>query len=142
MKNFFFTIIQCTWGFPQTLIGFILFLFNAARPHTGYRGAVVTTWDHENSLSLGLFIFLGHNASSRLLKHEYGHCIQSLFLGPLYLIIVGIPSILWCNVKPIGRSWRSGKRSYYSVFQEKWADNLGHALNEKEQQPADSMTPT
>lgn len=30
-----------------------------------------------------------------LLVHEYGHTIQSMILGPLYLIVIGIPSTLW-----------------------------------------------
>ena len=33
--------------------------------------------------------------SDRLLVHEYGHTIQSLILGPLYLVLIGIPSTLW-----------------------------------------------
>ena len=33
--------------------------------------------------------------SKRLLVHEYGHTIQSLIFGPLYLIVMGIPSTLW-----------------------------------------------
>lgn len=33
--------------------------------------------------------------STRLLVHEYGYTIQSLIFGPLYLIIIGIPSTLW-----------------------------------------------
>jgi len=28
----------------------------------------------------------------RTLVHEYGHTIQSIILGPLYLLIIGIPS--------------------------------------------------
>lgn len=32
--------------------------------------------------------------SNQLLVHEYGHTIQSLMLGPLYLAIIGIPSTL------------------------------------------------
>lgn len=114
-----------------------------------YKGTCVSTWKKRAGLSMGLFIFVpivqenvdvprqngmqsGSDAqkafalNERLLKHEYGHSIQSAILGPLYIPIVGIPSILWCNVKPIGRKWRSGKMSYYDAFQEKWADKLGN----------------
>ena len=64
-------------------------------------------------------------ALERILRHEYGHSIQSMILGPAYLPVVGIPSILWCRVPPLGRSWRSGKRSYYSFFTERSADRFG-----------------
>ena len=61
----------------------------------------------------------------RLLRHEYGHSIQSLILGPLYLFLVGIPSMFWCRVPAVGRSWRNGRRSYYSFVTERSADRLG-----------------
>ena len=64
-------------------------------------------------------------ALERILRHEYGHSIQSMILGPAYLPVVGIPSILWCRVPSLGRSWRSGKRSYYSFFTERSADRFG-----------------
>lgn len=28
MKNVIYILIQCTWGLPQTLLGFIVFLIN------------------------------------------------------------------------------------------------------------------
>ena len=64
-------------------------------------------------------------ALERILRHEYGHSVQSMIFGPLYLLMVGLPSILWCRVPSIGRSWRSGRRSYYSFITERSADRLG-----------------
>ena len=72
-------------------------------------------------------------ALRRILRHEYGHSIQSLILGPLYLFVVGLPSILWCRVPALGKSWRSGRRSYYSFFTERSADRLGG--NERSRDP-------
>lgn len=62
------------------------------------------------------------------MEHEYGHTIQSLILGPLYLIIIGIPSTLWgflpcCNVKRKAKSI-----SYFSFFTEKWANFFGEQV--------------
>ncbi len=55
--------------------------------------------------------------------HEYGHSIQSLVLGPLYFIIIGIPSALWAN---LGRDFRKRNHVDYSAFYpEKYADRLG-----------------
>ncbi len=64
-------------------------------------------------------------ALERILRHEYGHSIQSMIFGPLYLLLIGLPSIMWCRVPAIGRSWRSGRRSYYSFVTERSADRLG-----------------
>ncbi|MBR3124190.1 MAG: hypothetical protein IKF42_01980, partial [Mogibacterium sp.] len=59
-----------------------------------------------------------------LLEHEYGHTLQSLILGPFYLLVVGAPSMLW-NRLPYFRSKRkkTGK-SYYSAPFEKTANIL------------------
>lgn len=34
-------------------------------------------------------------ATDTTVRHEWGHTRQSLILGPLYLIVIGIPSIIW-----------------------------------------------
>jgi len=39
--------------------------------------------------------YSGDEYSNMLLVHEYGHTIQSLFFGSLYLLLVGAPSIMW-----------------------------------------------
>ena len=55
--------------------------------------------------------------------HEYGHTIQSLILGPLYLIVMGIPSALWAA---FGSKKRREKQiPYGAFFTEKWANQLG-----------------
>lgn len=57
-----------------------------------------------------------------LIKHEYGHTIQSFYLGWLYLVIVGIPSVIhWiaCSIKP------ELFATYYSRYPESCAEKLG-----------------
>jgi hypothetical protein len=47
------------------------------------------------AISLGMFIFtFTPHVSDRLVRHEYGHSIQSMVLGPLYLLMIGIPSMV------------------------------------------------
>ena len=60
-----------------------------------------------------------------LAEHEFGHSIQSLILGPAYLLLVGAPSILW-NRLPyfVNKRKRTGK-SYYSPIFERTANKLG-----------------
>ena len=51
-------------------------------------------------------------------RHEaIGHARQSLYLGWLYLIVIGLPSIInacLCN----------DKNKYYRFYTERWADRL------------------
>jgi hypothetical protein len=88
-----------------------------------------------NSVSLGLFVFYGVEDNSRYVPigrenrdHEYGHSIQSRWLGPLYLGVVGLPSTLRVVYavayrELLGRRWGG----YYDGFPESWADKLGGA---------------
>ncbi len=144
--NIIYIILQCTWGILQTLYGFINFLINIKCRHFWYHGALVTVWNDKSSVSLGLFVFITaepffydklkeeytkDELSERLLVHEYGHTIQSLILGPLYLIVMGIPSTLWGFLPSLNKMRREKGISYFSFFTEKWANTLGEAVTKR-----------
>ena len=131
MKKFLFILLQCTWGLPQTLLGFFIFLKYRKCPHKFYRGAIDTQWSARGGMSLGLFIFTPQEKSERadqVRVHEYGHCFQSLMLGPLYLILVGLPSVIWANL-PYFRKMRQEKGvRYVALYCESWASKLGELV--------------
>lgn len=146
MKAFVYRLCQCTWGILQTLLGLFVFLFHIRDKHFSYHGAIVTQWKSKSSVSLGMFIFVTdepyfyeklkseytkQELSSRLLVHEYGHTIQSLILGPLYLIIMGIPSTLWGFLPWCNKNRRENNVSYFSFFTESWANTLGEKVTGK-----------
>ena len=132
MKRILYTLFQLTWGIPQSLAGFVIFLINIRKRHFIYHGAVVTEWSLGSSVSLGLFVFVSGKARPGVTVHEYGHCIQSMLLGPLYLIAVGVPSYLWANLPALRRRRREKSLSYYAVYPENWANRLGEwAAKEK-----------
>ena len=142
-KKLLYRLLQCTWGLPQTLLGAVYFLLNIKGPHSAFRGAISTTWKSKSSLSLGMFIFVSddpffyyadqrsrydENAFSRmLLVHEYGHTIQSLIFGPLYLLAVGLPSVAWSFFPFFVRKRAREEISYFSAYPERWANRLGEA---------------
>jgi len=137
MRDIAFIAAQAIWGFPQTALGCAVRLAHRHRPHFRYHGAIVTSWDNAKGMSLGPFIFLNgpRSAAGRgdfaktvdqdLLAHEYGHCIQSLILGPLYLPLVGIPSVLWSNLPRFERYRQNKRVSYYDFLPERSATRLG-----------------
>ncbi len=144
MKNILYCVWQCTWGILQTMLGFFVFLCNFKCRHYLYHGAVVTEWNDKSSVSLGMFVFVTKEPyfykklkgeytidelSSRLLVHEYGHTIQSLILGPLYLIVIGIPSTLWGFLPFYARARKEKQISYFWFFTEKWANALGEKVS-------------
>lgn len=130
MKKILFILLQCTWGLPQTLIGLGFFLANRKRPHKIYRGCIDTQWNHCGGLSLGLFIFTPPDSQSNahlIRVHEYGHAIQSLFLGPL-MLFVGIISVTWANLPYFIRMRRTRHLPYTACFVEAWASQLGEKV--------------
>ena len=123
-----YRIIQWIWGFPQTLCGYIKYKKLINCPHESYKGSIVSRWNRSGGVSLGMFIFIENNDSRKntLIRHEYGHTIQSLILGPLYLLVVGFPSYVWCNSSYYRNKRLKNNIEYDSLFCEKWASYLGN----------------
>lgn len=101
---------------PQNLIGLLVILFcKAKKDRNG-----IYTCNYCFGVSLGNYIIMHKSYSNTDMKHERGHQIQSLYLGWLYLIIIGIPSGLG------NLYYRYIQRiDYYNQPWEKWADKLG-----------------
>ena len=137
MKN----VLDCTirallmlWELPQNIIGALLFVFFGV-----FSDSVI--FDEDDSLemfspmmrgaiSLGNFRIYAYNYafnSARYVelvrRHEEGHRKQSKMLGPLYLIVIGLPSLIWATLHSSVR--RLGAVDYYSFYTERWADRLG-----------------
>ena len=90
-------------------------------------GAKVYLQRANGGISLGKYIFINQDYIDEeiVIKHECGHVKQSKILGPLYLLVIGIPSILhaWLN-NYIGCCWKNGEYNYYHFYTEKWANKL------------------
>jgi hypothetical protein len=146
MLKLLYILLQCSWGVLQTTLGLICFLFHIKDKHYFYHGAIVTEWKSRSSVSLGMFVFITNEPffyeklkdeyqkeelSERLLVHEYGHTIQSIILGPLYLILMGIPSTIWGFSARLNKLRREKNISYFAFFTEKWANHLGEMVTNK-----------
>lgn len=132
MKTFLFRLWQWTWGFPQTFVGFLIFLFHRNSPHRVYHGCIVTRWNNSGSLGMGMFLFLSQrsfDSHPQVQVHEFGHAVQSAILGPLFLPIMGIPSFLWCNLPPCRKLRREKGVSYYKLYTESTANRLGSLVS-------------
>lgn len=119
-------IISWVWQLPQNILalGIESLLCQAAYREGEVNGNVIIVSDVlASAMSLGNYIFLNTLSSERTIKHECGHSKQSRMLGPLYLIVIGIPSILHNIVhrlcSKIGIKW-----NYYSFYTEYWANKL------------------
>lgn len=128
-------ILLYLWQLPQNIIGFIL---SRKREFVGSveQSVFYPVYYKKNffnsGVCLGDYIILDYSYSGKsnrnAQKHEYGHHKQSVYLGWLYLIIIGLPSLI-CNIydRFFHKNWTRAKRRiwYYNLPFELWADNLG-----------------
>ena len=86
-------------------------------------GAKVFLQKSNGGVTLGKYIFIyqDYTDKAHVIKHECGHVKQSKILGPLYLIIIGIPSLLhaWFI-----HDYVCENSDYYHWYTEKWANKL------------------
>ena len=144
MKAFYFinrlvyTVLQWTWGIIQNILGLILFGIvkrrNPGRRKERYHGAIVSDWKARHSMGLGMFIFFGHRGTpdaDKVLVHEWGHTVQSMILGPLFLLVIGLPSVIWADLPCFRRLRARTGMPYTWLYCEKWANILGEKLLHK-----------
>ena len=125
MKEFFINYI---WQFIQNTLGII---------YKGYlKDNIITRVDYSatdyecyltrngGGVTLGRYIFVNQNYTdlSNVILHEIGHTKQSRILGPLYLIIIGIPSISWAGLRRLIPALK--KINYYWFYTESIANKL------------------
>lgn len=137
MEKVFNFIRKWVWCLPQTLAALIykkIVKINSVEVRKTYQhpnGIYIykkTPESKMGSVSLGDSIFLheSHWNDEDVIAHEMGHCKQSDILGPLYLLVIGLPSFIWCTViYPFMFVVLKKDVSYYSFYTEKWADKLG-----------------
>lgn len=125
--------VQWTWGLPQNILGFFMLICNIRKPHCMFRSAVVTVWDRPYSVGCGMFVFLGSERvfggnlkmQRDTLVHEYGHAVQSLALGVLFIPLVALPSVAWAFAPFFVRLRRERGVSYYALYCESLANEIG-----------------
>lgn len=136
IKGKFLDVFLWLWMFPQQLIGFCICTLLKSRKKQVYLKFQLGNCIHtdviihevpklfHSAVSLGTFLIFDSRTDFSMdsIRHEIGHTKQSLYLGWLYLLVVGIPSLLG-NI--YSRIFKKSSEWYYSRFPESWADKLG-----------------
>lgn len=124
-------VLLYIWQLPQNLIGlFLLFIYDKEKVYHRLNGRTFYyTSEMPSGISLGNYIIMNRQDKEDGMRHEYGHSVQSRILGPLYLLVIGLPSLLWNIIDRIIVTKIVGVvRSceiYYNMPWEHWADVLG-----------------
>lgn len=119
-------ILRYFWQLPQLIAAFIYYWYLKRKDEIldtcTCQGTIVFIKRKScRSVTLGPYIFLSLKATDTTVRHEWGHTRQSLILGPLYLIVIGIPSIIWAAT----HRTIAPNTDYFDFFTEKWANKLG-----------------
>ena len=128
------SILLYVWQLPQNLLGLLLLaIYKPQRVHVLENGVEIY-YSHKmgGGISLGKYCLVNtshyrENVEDSLarntVRHEaLGHTKQSMVLGWLYLIIIGLPSIVWAML--YGGVIKESKNGYYKFYTEKSADRL------------------
>ena len=132
-----FWVVSCTWGIIMTTIGAITIgSLNLIKVIGTRFGKDLKIKIHRNGCSfitevggnwggveLGAFALCGNYSENNKAwfahtrKHEFGHAIQHLYMGPLFIFIVAIPSAIRYWYKRIMQ--KRGKK-----FPNDWYDSI------------------
>jgi len=144
MKKLLLFVVFWTWCLLQSFLGLCIYayvrivdkkLFQSRLPNGS---VLVKTNKLPGGISLGYFVFsLNLEAyynivvttseqtkihQDKMDRHEQGHTIQGFILGPLYLVVIGLPSIVWASCFEEYRNING--ISYYWFYTERWADKI------------------
>lgn len=129
--NKIINLLLYLWQLPQNLLGLLMLLYyKHEKVYHKLNGRIFYyTKEMPSGISLGNYIIMNREDKKEGMKHEYGHSIQSRILGPIYLIIIGLPSLfgnIYNSVAHKNWSKKESSKWYYNQPWEKWADKLGH----------------
>ena len=113
-------VLLYLWQLPQNIIALTILLINI-KSKKKYDFGYIVKHLSDCAISLGNYMIfdLDSPITCNKIKHERGHQKQSLYLGPLYLLLIGLPSAIGNIIH------RFKKFDYYKQPWEAWADRLG-----------------
>ena len=146
MKKFLFILtywlLSLTWGIIMSSIGFItilIVLMLGGKPHKNGCTLIVEIGGNWGGLELGCFALCGSYSKTdkiwfeRTRRHEFGHNIQHMLLGPFFIFIVGIPSAIryWYKIIATKRGKKFSSDWYDSIWFEGTATKWGTDIMNK-----------
>jgi len=125
-------ILLAIWQLPQFIVAIVMlpFMGKLKLIADGHYNLCFHATNMSGGISLGPIAYVSTSINkadnrSAIIGHEFsGHTVDSKIFGPLYLFIVGIPSLL--NASFVFTD------NYYDFYPEKWANkHAGLKCNDK-----------
>ncbi|MCQ2294181.1 MAG: hypothetical protein MJZ67_00875 [Bacteroidales bacterium] len=133
-------LLRHSWELPQTMIGYSVAMcrtityqvdrveyldgntFAIDDGRGDYRnmgcsmGCMINIWLTDNMMMN--FEYEAKFGFGQLLMHEFGHTFDSLWLGPLYIMAVGLPSLASVTLE----HFTHGRYQHHQLYAERWAN--------------------
>ena len=122
-------ILLWIWQLPQNLLGLLLILI--LKGETRHRIGSIRFYylkTFPGGVTLGEYIFVG-TKQDLTVRHEFGHVMQSRYLGPLYLLVIGLPSLLHAAFNGVLNFCDRHPEGYYHFYTEQSADRQAGVLH-------------
>lgn len=124
-------ILLFIWQLPQNIIAVLMLPFLGKLELIACRNYAFCFVGNKmfGGISLGNFVYVSKSLSKRetSIAHELdGHTVDSKRFGPLYLFIIGIPSICWASFRN-----KSKHPDYYEFYTERWANEHAGLISKK-----------
>ena len=112
-------VLLTLWQLPQFIVSLVMmpFLGDLKKIRDGHYNMCFIGKEMLGGISLGPFSYVSPNSarSDAIIAHEFdGHSVDSKIWGPLYLLVVGIPSLM--------NAAFGFTKCYYDFYTERWAN--------------------
>lgn len=122
-------MLKWLWELPQNLCGMLWREINVDNIITivengtsVLNGATVYLMRKGGNVTLGKYIFINQDYTDKslVIKHECGHVRQSKKLGPLYIPLIGIPSLIHAMINDFIGCCSKSEDGYSHFYTERW----------------------
>lgn len=131
-KGVGFWVLSLTWGLVMTFFGAVAAVALLVTGHKPKRFRYLVYFEvgyNWGGFTMGGFCVVDKYASLSLQRHEAGHSLQNILLGPLMPFLVAIPSAVryWYReyLVKTKKKLRGELPPYESIWFESWATRLG-----------------
>jgi hypothetical protein len=127
-------ILNFTWGILANVMGSFValaLLISGHKPRKYFGTVQFLVGENWGGFSLGLFQVVCKDYTEDLAYHELGHSYQNIWMGPFWLFVVGIPSIIRYNYQNHREKKGLPNADYDSIWFEGSATEIGKDIYER-----------
>ena len=133
-SRFLYYFLNFTWGIVMTFMGLLItlvLLISGKKPKKHERVWYFEVGEYWGGVNFGVMFLAGKDPSKGLKSHEYGHSFQNAIFGPLFPLLIGIPSMIRYWYREI--IWRTNREKYRELpkYDDIWFEGSATDIGKK-----------